>query len=152
VASACLIKLGATILGTPETPHGGHRGRPKIPRDEIIRRAKELLEQREGEHVSLPDLVAATGVSERTLRDAFNESFGVSPKRYIQIRTLHQAKRALAHTDSDETTVAALLAKHGVWEFGRFAARYRRTFGELPSETLKQSSHTHRRRGAPRRN
>jgi AraC family transcriptional regulator, ethanolamine operon transcriptional activator len=29
-----------------------------------------------------------------------------------------------------------VLTRHGIWEFGRFAARYRRQFGELPSTTL----------------
>jgi len=29
-----------------------------------------------------------------------------------------------------------VLVQHGIWEFGRFAARYRRQFGETPSETL----------------
>lgn len=34
------------------------------------------------------------------------------------------------------STVADVLLQHGEWQFGRFAARYRRLFGELPSETL----------------
>jgi hypothetical protein len=36
---------------------------------------------------------------------------------------------------SEEVSVADVLLQHGEWEFGRFAARYRRLFGELPSET-----------------
>ncbi len=142
VASASLIELGATIIGSPKPPHEGHGGRPKIPRDEVIRRAREFVEECDGQHVLVADLVMATGVSERTLRQAFNESFGVGPTRYVQLRTLHQAKHALDAADRDETTVAAVLAQHGVWEFGRFATRYRRLFGELPSATLRRK---HRR-------
>jgi AraC family ethanolamine operon transcriptional activator len=32
--------------------------------------------------------------------------------------------------------VAEVLVGHGIWEFGRFAGRYRAHFGELPSQTL----------------
>ena len=131
-------ELGVTILDVPEPPEHSDGGRPKIPRDEILRRAKALIEEREHEHVSVADLVGATGVSERTLRDAFKESFGVGPKRYLQLRALHQVKRSLDLANPDEASVARVLAQHGEWEFSRFAARYRRLFGELPSETLQR--------------
>ena len=138
VASADLLQLGVTILDVPEPPEHSDGGRPKIPRDEILRRAKALIEEREHAHVSVADLVGATGVSERTLRDAFKESFGVGPKRYLQLRALHQVKRSLDLANPDEASVARVLAQHGEWEFSRFAARYRRLFGELPSETLQR--------------
>jgi len=35
--------------------------------------------------------------------------------------------------------VTEILAGMGIWEFGRFAGRYRRHFGELPSETLRRA-------------
>jgi hypothetical protein len=35
----------------------------------------------------------------------------------------------------EEVSVADVLLQHGEWEFGRFAARYRRLLGELPSDT-----------------
>jgi AraC family ethanolamine operon transcriptional activator len=79
----------------------------------------------------------AAQVSERTLRTAFNECYGVSPVRYLQVRNLHRVHRALRKAEPDETSVADVLLWHGEWEFGRFATRYRRLFGELPSETLK---------------
>ena len=43
-----------------------------------------------------------------------------------------------AATAQDES-VADILTRHGIWEFGRFAARYRRHFGELPSQTLRRT-------------
>jgi AraC family ethanolamine operon transcriptional activator len=137
VVSADLLELGATILGAPK-PDENHVGRPKIPREEIIRRARELLEEREHEHLSVADLVAAVGVSERTLRAAFNESFGAGPKQYLILRALRQVKRALETADPDRTSVSAVLAQYGQWEFSRFARRYRRLFGEYPSETLRR--------------
>jgi transcriptional regulator GlxA family with amidase domain len=95
-----------------------------------------LLEQREGQHAAVGELAAASDVSERTLRNAFKDYFGVSPARYLRLRQLHQAYRALRAADPDEAMVSKILPQHGVWEFGRFAERYQRHFGELPSQTL----------------
>jgi len=97
----------------------------------------EFLEQRAGNSILVKDLATAANVSERTLRAAFNEYFGIGPIRYLLLWRLHQIHRALREADPDGTTVARLLAEHGVWEFGRFATRYRRLFGELPSKTLR---------------
>lgn len=136
VAAGDLLELGTLVLGRQQEQETEREGRLKLPRAEIIRRSKELLERRQGQYVSVAELAAAAGVCERTLRTAFNETFGVGPVRYLQLRNLHQIERALRAADPEETTVANVLARHGVWQFGRCAARYQRLFGELPSETL----------------
>lgn len=138
VASAALLELGARIVRVPQPQNAVRPGRPKVSRHEIARRARALFEEREHEHVAMADVVTATGVSERTLRIAFRETFGLSPTQYLRLRTLHQVERALRGAEPDETTVADVLLRHGVWEFGRFAGRYRRLFDELPSETLRR--------------
>ena len=81
----------------------------------------------------------AAGVSERTLRTAFHEYFGVGPVRYLQLRQLRQVHSALRAADPEAASVGDLLVQHGEWEFSRFARRYRRLFGELPSQTLRQN-------------
>lgn len=141
VASAELLELAAWILGRGKLRELHPSGRPKIPRGKIVRRSKQVLEERGDEHVSIADLVAATGVSERTLRTAFNETFGVGPLRYLQLRDLHLIRRTLRAAEPDETTVADVLVQHGEWQFGRCATRYQRLFGELPSETLRAKRH-----------
>jgi AraC family ethanolamine operon transcriptional activator len=137
IAAASLVELGSTIIGLRQRSESAHPGRRKLPREEIIRRAGQLFAEREGEHLSMAELVEAARVSERTLRTAFNECYGVSPVRYFQLRNLHRVHCALDKAEPDETTVAQVLLRHGEWEFGRFATRYRRLFGERPSETLK---------------
>jgi AraC family ethanolamine operon transcriptional activator len=114
-------------------------GRPRLARDEIIRRCKQAIEAREGERVFVGDLAAAAEVSERTLETAFNEYYGVGPVRFLQLRQLHRIHRALRAADSEPVSVTDVLVRHGEWEFGRFASRYRRLFGELPSETLRSN-------------
>ena len=137
VAAPRLRQLATEILGQRQAGEVHPVGRPKVSRREIIRRSHELLEAQSGSHVGITDLAATAGVSERTLRTAFKEHYGVGPARYLQLSTLHRVRRALRAADPEEATVAIVLLQHGEWQIGRFAARYRRLFGELPSETLR---------------
>lgn len=131
-----LLTIGAAVVRGPQAREADLDGRPKLSRQGIIARARELLEERVDEAVAVTELAAAAGVSERTLRTAFREYFGVGPVRYLQIRLLHQVYRDLLVCDPEETTVLRVLLRHGVRNMGRFASRYRRLFGELPSQTL----------------
>jgi hypothetical protein len=47
--------------------------------------------------------------------------------------------RELRARDPASKSVSDVLVDQGVWEFGRFASRYRLLFGELPSETLRRA-------------
>ncbi len=111
-------------------------GRRLMPREQIIRVAMDCIDQHDGEHLSVGQLATAAGVSERTLRDAFQRYFGAGPVRYLNRRTLHQVRRALKAADPSAATVAEIATQFGVWELGRFARDYCSLFGELPSETL----------------
>ena len=86
------------------------------------------------------DLVVATGVPERTLRDGFQKYVGVSPSGYIQISRLSRARARLMHPEGPDTTVTRIAASVGMWDFGRFAKRYRTAFGESPSQTLARAT------------
>jgi AraC-like DNA-binding protein len=88
---------------------------------------------------SAADLACEVGTTNRTLLRAFQETFGVPPRQYLILRELHAVRRSLRSSDSADATVADVLTRHGIWEFGRFAARYRRQFGEVPSATLARS-------------
>jgi AraC family ethanolamine operon transcriptional activator len=59
----------------------------------------------------------------------------VSPKRLLILRQLHAVRRDLQRAFRGETVTQVAL-RHGVWELGRFAHRYKYLFGEYPSETL----------------
>jgi transcriptional regulator GlxA family with amidase domain len=60
----------------------------------------------------------------------------MSPKRYLLLRRMHLARRALRTSAPDTTTVTDIAAQYGFWQFGRFAGEYRSLFGEAPSTTL----------------
>jgi AraC family ethanolamine operon transcriptional activator len=135
-AAADLLKISGLVVGQRPTGQARHEGRPKVSRREIIDRSMALLETRDGEPVLVGELATAAEVSERTLRRAFNEYYGTGPVRYLQLRQLNQVRRTLHAANPDEVTVTDVLAGHGEWEFSRFAKRYRRLFGEHPSQTL----------------
>jgi len=111
-------------------------GRPRISRKKIIRRCDRLLDKSEDRHVSVGELTATAGVSERTLEMAFKEYFDEVPSHYLQLRRVKQIHSALRAAKVGEKSVTEILADHGEWEFGRFAGNYRRLYGESPSQTL----------------
>ena len=76
------------------------------------------------------------GVSERTLRSAFHDVLGVSPKQWALRQRLAAAREALSAAAPGTTTVTEIAMSYGFFELGRFAGRYRMVFGEMPSETL----------------
>jgi len=100
----------------------------------IVGRVREFLEVADG-NCSVTDIAEYAGISERTLRIVFADNFGVSPKRLLILRQMHAVRRDLQRALPGET-VTQIALRHGVWELGRFAHRYRHLFGENPSETL----------------
>ena len=138
-ASQDLCNIATSFVRMPQAIQYRQHRRPKANRTRIITACRELLEQRTGETVRVDQMAAAAKVSERTLRSAFIEYFGIPPARYLQLRQLNQVHHALRRADPAWVTVSGVLVDHGVWEFGRFASRYRHLFGELPSETMRKT-------------
>jgi AraC family ethanolamine operon transcriptional activator len=110
-----------------------------VSRIQIVHAAMNSVDQHDCEYLSVVDLATAAGVSERTLRSAFQEYFGVGPVRYLKLRILNQARKALQNADSSLTTVTQIAIPWGIWELGRFAQDYRLLFDELPSKTLRRN-------------
>ena len=136
-AAVELTSLASLALGQTQTADPKRLGRPVMPRSKIVQSCRELFEARTDQPTSVGELAAKAGASERTLRQAFYDYFGIGPVRYLQLRQLNQVHWALRIADPEATQVSDMLAQHGIWEFGRFASRYRRLFGELPSQTLR---------------
>lgn len=92
------------------------------------------------ESVSLEDLAQRLDVSVRWLHQAFRQRLGLPPRQYVQRLRLSRARAELrAHGPK---TVSDVAMKWGFWHLGRFARSYRATFGELPSETLRDARST----------
>jgi AraC-like DNA-binding protein len=61
----------------------------------------------------LAEICATIGVSERTLRTCCQEYLGVSPTRYMRLRRMRLARRALLDAIPESTTVAAIAIDNG---------------------------------------
>ena len=103
--------------------------------DTIMRRFRRVLEEHPNRPIYLPEICAAIGVPERTLRLCCQEQLAMSPKQYLMRRRMHLVRRALLAA-ATETTVTEIATRFGFWHLGRFSAGYQTIFGELPSTTL----------------
>jgi AraC-like DNA-binding protein len=132
LGDAALACLPSALASRPRV------GRPRLDRHDIVRRAMMHLDDAPLVPTAA-ELARHVGVTGRTLLRTFQETFGVPPKRYLMLRSLHAVRRRLRDGADHGETVADVLTRHGIWEFGRFASRYRRHFGESPSETLRRA-------------
>jgi len=105
-----------------------------------MQRFEQMIEAHREEPLYLTDVCAAVGVSDQSLRLYCQELLGMGPQRYLWLRRMHQARRALTLADPAETTVTMIANDHGFAELGRFAVAYRELFGERPSMTLRRAA------------
>jgi len=106
----------------------------------IVRKAEDYFAEKQLEPVSLADLCAVTGVSQRTLYHAFMVMCGDSPMAYFKKRRLTDARLALLDPGPLRRLVKRAALNAGLTHFGRFSAEYRELFGESPTTTLNTSS------------
>jgi transcriptional regulator GlxA family with amidase domain len=112
-------------------------GRARVPPPQIVKRLDAFLHAHLDEPIHMAQLCDATGVSERSLRNACHAVCGTSPKRYLTRRRLEAVHTALANARPGGATVTRIATDYGFFELGRFAAIYTSFFGERPSETLR---------------
>jgi AraC family transcriptional regulator, ethanolamine operon transcriptional activator len=119
---------------------GPSRSRPNVSlRRKGLDRALDFLRAADdAASISVPELCAAAGVSQRTLEYAFRDTFGITPLGFLRQRRLHSARHELLATHPGATTVGDIAHRAGFLELGRFATTYRRLFGEAPSQTLRR--------------
>ena len=104
----------------------------------ILRRFRRAVEEHPDQTLYIPELCTSIGATGRTLRACCQEQLGMSPKRYLLLRRMHLARRALRESSLTATTVTDVATQYGFWEFGRFAGEYKSLFGESPSATLRR--------------
>ena len=111
------------------------------PQQEWVRhatRARQFLEVKPYEALSVKDLCQHVGVSKRTLFYAFKRYFGVTPIHYHHLHRLQKAHGELKRGSPISDTVTHVATNWGFSHLGRFAQHYKRQFGESPSTTLER--------------
>ena len=106
-----------------------------------LRRAEEFLAAHLRDPISLPEVAAMSGLSVRSLTRAFQKRHGMGPIRFLRLRRLEAARRDLLAAEPGSSSVTEVMHRYGFGHPGRFAAQYRRQFGESPSVTLVSRAH-----------
>jgi AraC family ethanolamine operon transcriptional activator len=102
----------------------------------LVQRCAALVSEAGDQAPTVTQLCAQTGVSRRTLQNAFLRVLDMSPLAYVKAVRLKQAREALKNAQS--VTEAATAC--GFWHFGHFAHDYQTMFGERPSDTLRRQA------------
>jgi len=115
-------------------PRSTPAGRPSKRRTAAVAAEKLALEA-PNVPLSVLELAQRLGVSTTTLEAGFREQFGETPVTYLRRLRLRHVHRALREGPAG-ATVTATAMRFGFEHLGRFAADYRRIYGEAPSRTL----------------
>ena len=131
VASSLLRTFPNTTM-TTEVRVPRHRAHATM-----VRRAVAFIDAHAAHPITLTDIATAVGVVPRTLQDAFRRHRDTTPLVHLRRVRLARARAELkAAQPGDGTTVAAVAARWGYARPYRFAAAYRRAYGQPPTQTL----------------
>lgn len=100
--------------------------------------AHDYLRLHLAEDVSVGELCRRLAISRRQLEYAFRTVFDSSPRDFLQSLRLNESRRRLMKARDSGQTVTQVAMDVGITHLGRYAACYRRLFGETPSQTLQR--------------
>lgn len=114
----------------------------------VVRQAIAFMRDNLANDFSIVEVCVAAHVSQRTLQYHFEHCLGVSPQQYLKAMRLNAARRILRLISKREAAgprqpnIADIAALCGYEHASRFAGDYRRQFGVLPSETMREGAQT----------
>jgi AraC-like DNA-binding protein len=130
--------LLVSLLDCQAHSHSNRLGKnPKSIAPRHVRQVEAYIEEHADQPLTVGDLIAVSGVSARALFDGFRRFRDTSPLAYLRGVRLARARQQLLNPGQDET-VSAVAMQWGFYQLGRFAALYKATYGEAPSETLRR--------------
>ncbi len=139
VAATATQYLAATVLetfpntGSADPGVGAHTDAHPA----TVRRAVAYMESHVREDIAAGDIAAASYVTVRALQLAFRRHLDTTPMEYLRRMRLQGAHEELRTGSADSgATVGSIAAAWGFGHPGRFAARYRRRYGQSPGTTL----------------
>lgn len=112
---------------------------PALPAD--LARALGWLRTHLSETIQLDRLAQVAGVRPRTLESHFKMFLGTTPLGWVRRMRLARARQQLIRPGPRASVTDAALA-NGFHQLGRFAAQYRKAFGEPPSATLERAKNS----------
>jgi AraC-like DNA-binding protein len=115
-----------------------------VPRH--VRRAEEFMRARCAEPLRIADVAAAAGCSVRTLGAVFRRFRATTPLAALHAARLEQvgAELRAGAACEDGASIATVARRYGFTNGSRFAAAFRRHFGEAPAEVARQAERRRR--------
>jgi len=92
------------------------------------------------EQLTVAGLAKQFKLSERSLRNYFNEELNTSPKQYLTTLRLTKIRDELKVQKMEKGLIDYTARKFGFQHMGPFSKTYKEYFGELPSETLSSNN------------
>jgi len=136
VEQAAFNRLATAFLHA--YPSGWHeRGSPRQGGRGTVETAIAFMREHAGEPITAHDVASAVYISTRALSAAFVRELGEPPRDTLRRIRLEGVRADLLAADRGAST-AAVARRWGFLHLSRFAAEYRRAYGELPSETLRR--------------
>jgi AraC-like DNA-binding protein len=132
---ALLQAMGMCLDASDQRPQSAAQGRHAA----IISRFRQLLDANADRALYVPEVCSTLGVSHRTLCSCCHDFLGMSPRKYFFLRRMSMVRGVLQASDLHTISVTDVATRHGFWELGRFAMRYKTLFGESPSVTLRKN-------------
>lgn len=108
-------------------------------RCQVVREATDYAMSHTSEPITVADLCEKLNISRRMLNYCFQDALDLNPVHYLRSLRLNGVRRELRDPDGGGQQIRDIAAKWGFWHMPRFAAEYRALFGELPSETIRQT-------------
>lgn len=100
-----------------------------VPPARHLLRAKDLVDARYAEALTVADLARCAGLSPAHFSREFRRTFGESPHQYLLTRRLERAAALLRNTDRPVTEVCFAV---GLTSLGSFTTSFRRVYGAPP--------------------
>lgn len=129
-----LIRIASPTIDCFDVNYGALKPRYSL---RTVVAARDYIESHLDGPISMAKICTHVGVSLSKLERTFRKELELTPSDYIRARRLAAAQRELIQASPNDKQVAEVALNNGFCHLGRFAASYRRQFGELPSETLR---------------
>ena len=101
----------------------------------VVRRAEKFMEANIDRRIGISDVAADCDCSRTKLFQAFQRERDWTPLQFLVRRRMQRARRRLL-APCKGMTVTSIALESGYVNLSRFAAEYRKAYGETPSATL----------------
>lgn len=139
-AYRALLRDGLTTLLLSRLPSSVSSAfsRPAPSADPLaVRRAQDYMAANAERAISMAEIAAVSGVSLRSLQDAYRKARGVTLGEGLLLLRLERFRISLLAVEAHGSVADAAFAA-GFGHLGRAAAAYKQRYGEAPSETLRR--------------